>query len=95
MWDEACQPTRVFEPADYPRLPPIDIGRMVNGDDMTDFFIEFMMSDQLGRIAVLHRVLADQHDEGTMHPDCLTLAEMHSTAVDFSKTGRPVSDMFL
>jgi hypothetical protein len=50
-----------------------------------------MESDQLGQIAVAHRVLADAKDEGTLHPSCQLLAEMHSTAVDFSKTGIPVS----
>lgn len=90
IWDEACRPMRLFSPADYPRKDPVDIGRTVERSDMTDFFITFMETDQLGRIAVLHRVLADQRDEGTMDDDCITLAEMHSTAVDFSKTGIPV-----
>ena len=91
MWDENAQPKNYFTPADYPRRPPVDIGRPVTRNDITDFFIQFMETDQLGRIAVLHRVLADQNKDGTLHPDCITLAEMHSTAVDFSKTGIPVS----
>jgi hypothetical protein len=90
IWDEECRPKRFLEPADYPRQEPVDIGRVVEPKDMTDFFIQFMETDQLGRIAVLHRVLADQNPEGTLHPSCITLAEMHSTAVDFSKTGIPV-----
>lgn len=90
IWDEECRPKRYFGAADYPRQEPIDIGRAVNRDDMTDFFIQFMETDQLGRIAVLHRVLADQKPEGTLNTQCITLAEMHSTAVDFSKTGIPV-----
>jgi hypothetical protein len=77
----------VFKPPDYPRVPPKDIGRPVTRKDMTDFFIDFMENDQLGRIAVIHSQLADRKDGGTQHPDCITLAEMHSTAVDFSKTG--------
>lgn len=90
IWDDDCQPTRCFSPADYPRQEPVDIGRIVSREDMTNFFIQFMETDQLGRIAVLHRVLADQKEEGTLHAHCITLAEMHSTAVDFSKTGIPV-----
>lgn len=89
IWDDRCKPKKYFEPADYPRLDPIDIGRTVEREDMTDFF--FMETDQLGRIAVNHRILADQMPEGTLHDNCITLAEMHSTAVDFSKTGIPVS----
>ena len=46
-----------------------------------------METDQLGRIATLHQILADQREMGTLDPDCITLAELHSTAVDFTKTG--------
>jgi hypothetical protein len=62
---------------------------------MTDFFVTFMATDQLGRIATLHKVLTDQKDDGVSNPDCVILAEMHSTAVDFSKSGIPVSFQFL
>ncbi len=58
---------------------------------MTAFFVKFMATDQLGRIATQHKVLADQREQGVFDPDCLQLADMHSTAVDFSKSGIPVS----
>ncbi|KAK5629284.1 hypothetical protein RRF57_005000 [Xylaria bambusicola] len=79
-----------FAPADYPRVPPLDIGRNVRPEDMTEFFVKFMATDQLGVIAVKHIILADLHDAGAVHDECKTLAEMHSTAVDYSKTGIPV-----
>ncbi|TVY45069.1 RNA-dependent RNA polymerase [Lachnellula subtilissima] len=44
----------------------------------------------LGRIAVQHRVMADQKKMGVCDENCIRLSEMHSTAVDFSKTGIPV-----
>ncbi len=50
-----------------------------------------MQNDALGRIATLHLTLADQRELGTFDTDCITLASLHSTAVDFSKTGIPVS----
>lgn len=92
IWDKSAVQgvRRTFEPADYPRVEPINIGRHVTTDDMTDFFIKFMATDQLGLIAIRHIILADQRDEGTVDPDCLKLAEMHSTGVDYSKTGIPV-----
>ncbi|KAE8452050.1 hypothetical protein EG329_002215 [Mollisiaceae sp. DMI_Dod_QoI] len=90
IWDRACKPTHYCLPADYPRQVPQDIGRKVERDDMTDFFIKFMETDQLGRIATSHQVLADQREMGTSDSDCKLLAELHSTAVDFSKTGVPV-----
>ncbi|KAI8634474.1 RdRP-domain-containing protein [Xylariaceae sp. FL1651] len=92
IWDpiavDGCQ--FEFAPADYPRVPPLDIGRDVRPEDMTQFFVKFMATDQLGLIAIKHIILADLHDAGTVHNDCKLLAEMHSTAVDYSKTGIPV-----
>lgn len=90
IWDEKCQLQKTELPADYPRQEAIDIGRRVTKDDIVHFFVQFMATDQLGRIATLHQVLADQSDDGTLNENCLVLAEMHSTAVDFSKTGIPV-----
>ncbi|KAI0450408.1 RNA dependent RNA polymerase-domain-containing protein [Xylaria acuta] len=92
IWDpiavNGCQ--LEFEPADYPRVAPLDIGRNVQPSDMTEFFVKFMATDQLGLIANRHIILADLHDAGTIHDECKVLAEMHSTAVDYSKTGIPV-----
>ncbi|GKU00726.1 rna-dependent rna polymerase 1 [Fusarium langsethiae] len=90
IWDPKAKPLRVFSPADYPRVPPRPLDRQVEPKDIADFFINFMRTDILGVIATRHVILADYHDFGTTHPDCVALAEMHSTAVDFSKTGIPV-----
>lgn len=46
-----------------------------------------MKLDHLGVIATRHMILADQRELGTRDPDCLKLAQLHSDAVDFSKTG--------
>lgn len=90
LFDRKARPQKVFAPADYPPQPPVDLGRQVVRQDMTDFFVTFMATDQLGRIATLHKVLADQKEDGVLDPTCQLLAEMHSTAVDFSKSGIPV-----
>jgi hypothetical protein len=89
--DPNARPKRVFSPADYRGQPPEDLGRSVVREDMTNFFVTFMATDQLGRIATVHKVLADQKEDGVLDPDCKKLAELHSTAVDFSKTGIPVT----
>lgn len=91
IYDASLYPKRVATPADYPIQTPINIEREVVRSDMTAFFVQFMENDQLGRIATLHQTLADQHEDGTFHPDCIQLAGLHSTAVDFSKTGVAVS----
>lgn len=83
-------PVRTDAPADYARARAIDIGRSVTANDMAEFFIDFMENDQLGRIATLHQIFADIDPEGTRSAICLKLATLHSTAVDFSKTGIPV-----
>lgn len=90
IWDIEAMPQWTFAPADYPRVSPRPLKRPVTRADMADFFIDFMKTDVLGMIAIRHVVVADKEDEGTVHPSCLALAGMHSTAVDFSKTGIPV-----
>lgn len=90
IFDASLYPLRIAEPADYPIQKPIDIGEVVSRHHMTTFFIDFMMNDALGRIATAHMTLADQKELGTLDPDCVLLAGLHSTAVDFSKTGIPV-----
>ena len=92
IYDNTLYPRRLARPADYPAATPVDIGRPVERSDMTDFFISFMENDNLGLIATLHQILADQSLVlGTFDPKCLLLANLHSTAVDFSKTGIPVN----
>jgi hypothetical protein len=90
IYDDRLMPKRLASPADYPRGVELKLDRPVEKTDIIDFFVTFMQQDQLGRIATIHQTLADQRPGGTMDPDCLLLAELHSTAVDFSKTGQPV-----
>ncbi|KAH9893857.1 rna-dependent rna polymerase [Xylariomycetidae sp. FL2044] len=92
IWDDIAVRSHgsTFVPADYPRVPPLDIGRKVEKQDMSDFFVKFMATDQLGMISTKHVILADQRPMGTLDHDCILLAEMASTAVDYSKTGVPV-----
>jgi len=56
---------------------------------------DFIVSDQLPLIAAQWLRDADPRDDdpsrdGVFHPDCLKLSELHSIAVDFPKTGRPI-----
>lgn len=90
IWDPDAMPQRVYGAADYPRTKAQPLGREVKKADMAKFFVDFMRTDQLGIIASRHLILADKRAEGTADPECLRLAEMHSQAVDFSKTGIPV-----
>ena len=92
IYDERLKPKRVVEAADYPRVEAISLDRPVERIDIILHFLTFMQQDQLGRIATLHQSIADQKAWGTFDQECLVLAELHSTAVDYSKTGIRVSD---
>ncbi|KAJ2899354.1 RNA-dependent RNA polymerase [Zalerion maritima] len=91
IWDPklAFDQLQVFEPADYSPQPAQDLGRNVEREDMAHFMIDFMKTDQLGLISVRHMILADQEELGSVHGNCKRLAELASTAVDFSKSGIP------
>ncbi|KAK0614847.1 RNA dependent RNA polymerase-domain-containing protein [Bombardia bombarda] len=78
---------QTFDPAQYATVTPLELDRPLERSDMAEFFIDFMKTDHLGVIATRHMVLADMLEEGTNHGDCIRLAELHSRAVDFSKTG--------
>ncbi|KAH6885741.1 RNA dependent RNA polymerase-domain-containing protein [Thelonectria olida] len=90
IWERGAMPNKMFSPADYPRVTPQSLDRPVTRADIAEFFISFMKTDLLGVIATRHVILADAKEQGTLDPACVRLAELHSTAVDFSKTGIPV-----
>ncbi|GAA5964955.1 hypothetical protein JCM3765_004120 [Sporobolomyces pararoseus] len=78
-------------PAAYypPRMNRLD--RPATIDDGVDFFLGYITSDLMGQVASRHLQLSDYYPEGTRHRDCIALAQMHSDAVDYPKTGTPVS----
>ncbi|EFR03506.1 RNA-dependent RNA polymerase 1 [Nannizzia gypsea CBS 118893] len=93
IYDTRLLPQKTFSPADYPRAEAKELDRKVETEDIIDFFVTFMQQDQLGRIAITHQAIADQSERGTLDGVCLTLARLHSTAVDYSKSGIAVDVM--
>ncbi|EGP83253.1 RNA-directed RNA polymerase [Zymoseptoria tritici IPO323] len=91
IWLPQLVPEVTYDAADYPKVPTEELDRDVNRKDMSDFFVKFMESDQLGMICTAHLQIADQRERGVLDPDCIKLSAMASTAVDFSKTGIPVN----
>ncbi|KAF2459589.1 RNA dependent RNA polymerase-domain-containing protein [Lineolata rhizophorae] len=87
IFDKKLIPKRAYNPASYARPRLNELSRPVLPRDITDFFIHFMKNDKLGMLSNAHMQIADRNPEGTVFPDCVRLAEMCSTAVDFSKTG--------
>ncbi|CAD6932173.1 unnamed protein product [Tilletia controversa] len=80
-------PKSVYMPGQYPIVKPVTLNRDVVIGDVVDFFLDYIESDQLGRIATLHLLQADRSPNGVLDQTCIELAELHSTAVDMAKTG--------
>ncbi|KAI4110623.1 MAG: hypothetical protein LQ339_001199 [Xanthoria mediterranea] len=90
IWDPELLPCEWnHPPMDFTPAKKIPLGRQVTPDDLTSFFVEYMKNDNLSRIATAHLALADFMEAGVKSTKCLKLAELHSTAVDYIKSGVP------
>ncbi|CAO3579322.1 unnamed protein product [Absidia cylindrospora] len=91
IWDKKLMPKIInHTPMDYtPSAPKTKAN--VTTDDIKDFFVDYIKSDNLGQIANTHLATADQSENGAMDANCLSLARLHSMAVDFPKTGNPAT----
>lgn len=59
--------------------------------DIIDFFARHMVNENLGAICNAHVVRADLSEYGALDDNCIKLAELAATAVDFPKTGMLVT----
>ncbi|KDQ54925.1 hypothetical protein JAAARDRAFT_693519 [Jaapia argillacea MUCL 33604] len=76
-------------PASYEGLPDKVVPSPCTVDDVARFFVDYVKSDLLGYISILHRRCADV---GSPSDDiCVQLAEHASHAVDYPKTGAAVN----
>lgn len=90
IWDPDLIPDHWFRaPMKYVSNKAQDFDRAVTVDDITTFFVKYMKSDCLPRIAHAHLAWADQLGEGVGAEKCIRLAQLHSDAVDYNKTGVP------
>lgn len=78
-----------YEPMTYAAPRPVTLPYAVRTEDVADFFVEYIRNDKLGVIANAHVVYADKENDGITSRKCLQLADLHSVAVDFAKTGVP------
>lgn len=78
-------------PMDYSPPKPITLDHSVTWPDVADFFVEFINNDCVGLVANAHLVHADKQRDGVFSRECLQLAQLHSGAVDFPKTGISVA----
>lgn len=88
IWDQELIPPEWFSrPMRYISKKAADLPRDVTVDDITSFFVSYMKTDCLPRIAHAHMAWADRLDNGVREDKCIRLAQLHSDAVDYIKTG--------
>ncbi|KAF5192763.1 RNA-dependent RNA polymerase [Thalictrum thalictroides] len=88
-WDENLIPTHTDTPMDYIARRPRILDHVVTLEEIQKFFVDYMISDNLGMISIAHLIHADREPEKARSPKCLQLATLHSMAVDFAKNGAP------
>ncbi|KAF9978409.1 hypothetical protein BGZ73_002588 [Actinomortierella ambigua] len=89
LWDESIvSRVRQHEPMSY-KGPESLSKHEISIYDIQRFFVQYVVANNLGNIANSHLALADQLPKGPLDGKCLRLAELHSNAVDFHKTGIP------
>ncbi|KAI0068465.1 RdRP-domain-containing protein [Artomyces pyxidatus] len=84
-------PRTTFEPAAYEPAPKKYLDRPSTMDDVADFVADYIINDLLGMVAIFWLLIADANPDGIFCQDCLTLGQIHSDAVDYPKSGQPVS----
>ncbi|CAI0398831.1 unnamed protein product [Linum tenue] len=90
-WDKDLIPPQVVPPMDYLGGRPRIMDHKVSLEEIHKFFVDYMVNDTLGAISTAHLVLADREPEKACSSKCLELAQLHSMAVDFAKTGAPAA----
>ncbi|RCI17473.1 hypothetical protein L249_2928 [Ophiocordyceps polyrhachis-furcata BCC 54312] len=92
IWEPSLLPEEWnFPPMNYTGLKPKELSEPVKVDDIRTFFVQYMKNDNLGLIATAHVAHSDLH--GPKSHICQWLAEEHSKAVDYPKTGQPAERM--
>lgn len=84
------KPRSVSEPANYEKAQRKDLDRPSNMKDVAEFVVEFINSDLVGIIAINWLIIADHSARCIFDERCILLAKLHSDAVDYPKSGKPV-----
>ncbi|KAL2853945.1 RNA dependent RNA polymerase-domain-containing protein [Aspergillus pseudoustus] len=92
IWDDDLLPEDWFrEPMNYTSKKAHDLDHEVTVDEITSFFVTYMKNDCLPAIAHAHLAWGDYLDDGVNEAKCIQLAQLHSDAVDYNKTGNPAA----
>ncbi|KAJ5555084.1 hypothetical protein N7461_003554 [Penicillium sp. DV-2018c] len=88
IWDPDLIPRDWFTKCmDYQGSRAPDLDHDVTVDEVTSFFVTYMKNDSLPRIAHAHMSWSDQLPKGAWEDKCMRLAQLHSDAVDYNKSG--------
>ncbi|XP_010546021.1 PREDICTED: RNA-dependent RNA polymerase 2 [Tarenaya hassleriana] len=93
-WDEKLIPSQTDPPMNYAGSRPRIMDHEVKLEEIHKFVVDYMINDTLGVISTAHLIHADHDPEKARSEKCLQLANLHSMAVDFAKTGVPAEMPF-
>ncbi|CDW99284.1 hypothetical protein [Sporisorium scitamineum] len=88
--DSRLFPKRIESPAQYKNVPPRSLAGPCTFTDLADFFVDYVINDQVGLVSHFHLQISDKSDLHSLDPDCIKLAQLHAKAVDYRKTGQAV-----
>ncbi|KAL4922233.1 RNA dependent RNA polymerase-domain-containing protein [Aspergillus aurantiobrunneus] len=92
IWDQDLLPDNWFrEPMNYTSKKAYDLDHDVTMDEITSFFVTYIKNDCLPTIAHAHLAWGDYLEDGVNEAKCIQLAQLHSDAVDYNKTGNPAA----
>ncbi|KAF6766302.1 RNA-directed RNA polymerase 2 [Ephemerocybe angulata] len=86
----AFEPAKTHEAAKYAPAKRKVLDRKSTMRDVAEFVMDYIVSDVLGIVAVNWMLIADLSADGIHDSDCMKLANLHSDAVDYPKSGNPV-----
>lgn len=75
------------EPMDFPYGLNSNKAGGITVDDMAEFFLKYLMLNNIGVVANTHLMYSDFLPDGLDDPDCESLAYLYNVSLDFPKTG--------
>ncbi len=88
--DPHLYPKRIESPGRYKNVPPRSLPKSCTHYDLADFFVDYIINDQVGLVSTFHLHISDRSELHSLDPDCIKLAQLHAKAVDYRKTGQAV-----
>lgn len=75
-WDESLIPPTTEEPMDYTPAPKVQLDHPVSVEELQEFFVNYIVNDNLGQISNAHVVFADIESLKANSSKCIELANL-------------------